>query len=144
VAFPHRQVSIYYDMEVDIVAETHFSYKALVQPNHSGHMSSDFPDFVSRVGSGATSASSRIAGRSCRHALYRMTSAALRAAQRSAAAQRSPPTRAIDTPAKAKADVMASLRWCQASLLTAMLPMESPTAGQSSRLNTPRAKACTK
>jgi len=56
VAFPHRQVSIYYDMQVDVVAETHLSYKALVQPNHSGHMSSDLPDscLQSWIGSDVT------------------------------------------------------------------------------------------
>ena len=56
VAFPHRQVSIYYDMQVDVVAETHLSYKALVQPDHSGNMTSDLPDFClqSWIGSDVT------------------------------------------------------------------------------------------
>ena len=60
--------------------------------------------------------------------LKKMTPDAASAAQSSADSQPGPPQSAIEMPTNAAADVTASLRWCQASARTAVLPMSMPTA----------------
>ena len=56
-----------------------------------------------------------------------MTKAASNAAQSSADSQPGPPQSATPMPIKAAVDVNASLRWCHASALTALLPVSVPT-----------------
>jgi len=60
--------------------------------------------------------------------LKKMTPDAASAAQSSADSQPGPPQSAIEMPTNAAADVTASLRWCHASALTAVLPMSIPIA----------------
>jgi hypothetical protein len=72
------------------------------------------------------SRSSAMGGRSWRHALNRMTGEAHKAAQSSAVGFCV--QRAIEIPINANAEVMASLKWCQASPRTAVLSMFLATA----------------
>ena len=70
---------------------------------------------------------SATAGRTSSTAFTAITIDAASAAQSSAASQPGPRITAIEIPTNAAADVSASLKWCWASVRTAVLPISEPT-----------------
>src|ERR1700689_5976991 len=78
------------------------------------------------AGDGLAASSSAMGCRTFLQALKMIIGEAQRAAQSSAAGFRV--QRAMDIPTKAKLDVIASLKWCHASLSTALLSKPFPTS----------------
>src|SRR5258708_7412770 len=75
VSFAH-EFSIDDDVQFDIETKAHFLTKHLSSPRTPGTRAAIFLTFAVMSGSGAMSASSKIAGRNWIPALYRMTTAA--------------------------------------------------------------------
>jgi hypothetical protein len=86
----NSEIAVYHDVQIEIKTESHFANVALAKPRTPGTRPAIALTCVSMFASGVMSANSRTAGRSCFQALYRITSAAQRAAHPSAASHPGP------------------------------------------------------